>query len=112
MHTPVRAERRRSAAAKCFHLFGELGATLGPVLLFLALGIDDVSRRAAGEAVVLQARGKGSELLLELLELGAQLSALLGHIDEPAQRNRKLAPVRKDGMSRARSGGVVANRHR
>ena len=71
-----------------------------------------MSGRAAGEVVVLQTRGQRSELLLKLLELSAQLSTLLGHINEPAQWNSELTPIGEDGVGGTSSGGVVTNLHR
>src|SRR3982750_3370793 len=85
MRSPMQTTRRRSAAAKCCHLVRELHAPFGPVLLFLSFRLDDVGGRALGESLVLKTLGKRTELGLELLELCAELAALLCQVDKSAE---------------------------
>src|SRR3982750_4131578 len=93
MRSPMQTTRRRSAAAKCCHLVRELHAPFGPVLLFLSFRLDDVGGRALGESLVLKTLGKRTELGLELLELSAELAALLCQVDKSAEGHDAFTPA-------------------
>src|SRR5712671_548697 len=112
MRSPLRAVRRRSAAAKRFYLFRELSASLRPLFLLLSFGFDHGGWRSARKSLVAEALRQRGELSLELLELRAQLATLLGKVDQAPQGNDHFGAVSENGVSGACAGGVSTDGHR
>src|SRR5712671_6222574 len=112
MRSPLRAVRRRSAAAKRFHLFRELSASLRPLFFFLSLAFDHGGWRSARKSLVAEALRQRGELSLELLELRTQLATLLGKVDQAPQGNDHFGAVSENGVSGACAGGVSTGAYR
>ena len=61
--------------------------------------------------MILQSLRQRLQLLFQLRELGAELTALFGDVDETAEWHGKLAAVGENRVRGTRRGGVVGNFH-
>src|SRR5687768_219412 len=92
MRTPPRARQRAASASaaqgldfSCEHL-----AARRPFRLLRSLAFDDVRGRARSEALARESGAELRELLLELLQLRAELAALFLDVHDSRQRRDQL----------------------